>query len=134
MGPGPVVRHDPEPLREAVHSGLLRCLMANPARPVTRRGPLPPPNDDRLLERHPHLRNFLKLLGRKVELRARATRFEPPVVNAIGGSVLCDYASRGARRSKMGPAQAGASPYAFTTRPSAARSTSCASRSSTELS
>ena len=32
---------------------------------------LPPPNHDRLLERHPHLRKPLKLLGRKVELRAR---------------------------------------------------------------
>ena len=32
---------------------------------------LPPPNHDRLLERHPHLCNALKLLGRKVELRAR---------------------------------------------------------------
>jgi hypothetical protein len=34
---------------------------------------LPPPNHDRLLERHPHLRKPAELLGRHVELQARAT-------------------------------------------------------------
>src|SRR6478609_2358302 len=38
---------------------------------------LPPPNHNRLLERHPHLRNALKLLGRKVELRARDLNLRP---------------------------------------------------------
>jgi hypothetical protein len=34
---------------------------------------LPPPNHNRFLERHPHVRNAVKLLARKVELQARKT-------------------------------------------------------------
>src|SRR5450631_904195 len=34
---------------------------------------LPPPNHNRFLERHPHVRNALKLLARKVELQTRKT-------------------------------------------------------------
>jgi hypothetical protein len=49
---------------------------------------LPPPNHNRLLERHPHLRKALKLLGRKVELRARATRKEMAELAKAGSAIF----------------------------------------------
>jgi hypothetical protein len=49
---------------------------------------LPPPNHNRLLERHPHLRKAMKLLGRKVELRPRATRNDNAELAKAGSAIF----------------------------------------------